>query len=118
MPAESLRQVSANCIDGAVLYASLFENLGMEPVVVLVPGHAYVGVQLAENSDKYLYLETALTGRASFAAAVAAAERGVKRYPASQTIRIPIGEARQAGIFPLPSGRQAELAGQLESRLK
>jgi hypothetical protein len=63
LPRESLRQVSANCIDGAVMYASLFENLGMDPLVVLVPGHAYVGVREAEHSDHFIYLETALTGR-------------------------------------------------------
>jgi hypothetical protein len=107
LPRNSLQHVSANCIDGAVLYASLFENLEMESVVLLVPGHAYVGVRLAETSKDYLYLETALTGRATFEAAVQAAQRGLARYSAEQTIRIPIREARQAGIFPLPSPQRA-----------
>jgi hypothetical protein len=107
LPRNSLQHVSANCIDGAVLYASLFENLEMESVVLLVPGHAYVGVRLAENSKDYLYLETALTGRATFEAAVQAAQRGLARYNEDQTIRIPIREARRAGIFPLPSPQMA-----------
>jgi len=102
MPRESLRESSANCIDGAVMYASLFENLGMEPVVVLVPGHAYVGVRLATGSKHYLYLDTALTGRASFDAAVAAAEHGLARYPQAQVTYIRVTEARRAGIFPMP----------------
>ena len=46
MPHESLRQESANCIDGVVMYASMFENLAMDPVVVLIPGHALVGVRM------------------------------------------------------------------------
>jgi hypothetical protein len=54
MPAESLGHLSANCIDGVVLYAAMFENLGMDPVIVLVPGHAYVGVRMAPNSSRYL----------------------------------------------------------------
>jgi len=103
MPHDSLQQVSANCIDGAVLFASLFENLGLEPVVVLVPGHAYVGVRVAENSKRYLYIETSLTGRATFEAAVNAAQRGLARYSASRITRIPISEARQAGIYPMPA---------------
>ena len=102
MPRESLRQISANCIDGAVMYASLFENLGMVPEIVLVPHHAYVGVRVAPNSEKYLFIETALTGRASFERAVAAAEVGMKRYPAAQVVRIPIDEAREVGIYPMP----------------
>jgi hypothetical protein len=102
MPRESLRQISANCIDGAVMYASLFENLGMEPEIVLVPRHAYIGVRLSPNSRKYLFIETALTGRATFQRAVQAAQAGMKRYGPAQVVRIPIAEAREVGIYPMP----------------
>lgn len=103
LPNDSLRHISANCIDGVVLYASLFENLGMDPVVVLVPGHAYVAVKLAENWNHYLYLETALTGRASFETAVRAAQRGITKYPANSVIRVDVQAARESGIFPMPT---------------
>ncbi len=102
MPRESLRQISANCIDGAVMYASLFENLGMEPEIVLVPHHAYVGVRVAPAAKKYLFIETSLTGRAGFERAVRTAEWGMKRYAATQMVRIPIAEAREVGIYPMP----------------
>ena len=101
-PRQSLQHRSANCIDAAVMYASLFENLDMEPVVVVVPGHSYVGVRVARGSNRYLYIETALTARVGFEAAVAAAERGLARFPLSQVRLIKIHEAREAGIFPLP----------------
>jgi hypothetical protein len=104
LPEESLQRASANCIDGAVLYASLFENLGLESVVVLVPGHAYVGVKLAEGGKDYLYLETALTGRANFEAAVHAAERVLSRHGSRELVRVRISDSRQVGIFPLPNG--------------
>lgn len=103
MPAESLQEVSANCIDGAVMYASTFENLGMDPAIILVPGHAYVGVRVAPGSKKYLYIETSLTGRTSFEAAVASAQRGLAKFAASQLIRIDVRQARLDGIFPMPS---------------
>lgn len=102
MPRESLRDGSANCIDGVVLYAALFENLGMEPAVVLVPGHAYVGVRLAQDSGQFLYFDTALTGRADFDAAVRAAQRGLENTPQSEINAIRLTDARRAGIFPLP----------------
>ncbi len=108
LPNESLARVSANCIDGSVLYASLFENLGMDTEIVIVPGHSYVGVRLADNSDQYLYLETALTGRATFSMAVQSARRGMTKYPQSQVIRVPISDARLAGIFPLPNPHAKE----------
>jgi len=103
MPHESLEHVSANCIDGVVMYASLFENLGLDPVVVLVPGHAYVAVRLAENSNNYLYIDTALTGRASFEYAVQTAEQGMARLAAKDVTRILLPDARNAGVYPMPS---------------
>ncbi|HTK96241.1 MAG TPA: hypothetical protein VL382_11455 [Terriglobales bacterium] len=101
-PRESLRQRSANCIDAAVMYASLFENLDMEPVVVIVPGHAYVGVRTAPHSTRYLYIEAAMTGRIPFPAAIASAERGLSHYPLAEVHLIRIHDAREAGIYPLP----------------
>jgi hypothetical protein len=102
LPGESLQRLSANCIDGVVMYASLFENLGMDPEVVLVPGHAYVAVRESENSSSYLYIETAITGRAPFEAAVKAATKGVAKVDPKEVIRIPISDARSAGIYPMP----------------
>jgi hypothetical protein len=102
MPRESIGTTSANCIDGAVMFASLFENLGMDPVVVLVPGHAYVGVRVARGSQRYLFIDSALTGRVNFDAAVQAAEVGLAKFDTAQITRIPIDRSRSAGIFPMP----------------
>lgn len=123
MPESSIREASANCIDGVVMYASLFENLGMEPVVLLIPGHAYVGVRLSPKSDKYLYIETAITGRASFEESIASAARGVAGLKPSEMIRVSVADARNMGIFPMPeslgiaepSGKEVNAALQLNS---
>jgi hypothetical protein len=103
MPSESLRDASANCIDGVVLYAALFENLGLEPVIALVPGHAYVGVRLSSEGNHYLYIETSLTGRTPFESAVQAAEKRIATFAAKDIIRVSVPEARRQGIFPLPN---------------
>lgn len=102
LPRETLRHTSANCIDGAVLYAAAFENLGMDPVIVLVPGHAYVGVREAEQSDNYLYIETSLTGRTSFESSVLSANRGLGKVQPKDVLTISIAQARAQGIFPMP----------------
>ena len=101
-PRESILASSANCIDAAVLFASAFENLGMEPVIVLVPGHAYVGVKTAANSDSYLYIDVALTGRVAFERAVTSADHGLEGLHPSQITKIGISDARRAGIYPIP----------------
>ena len=102
MPRVSLDQSSANCIDAAVMYASLFENLGMDATVVIVPGHAYAGVRVAQGSSRFLFIDVALTGRTTFEAAVASAERGLARYDASSVTHVLIQQARDAGIYPMP----------------
>lgn len=101
-PHVSLVQSSANCIDAAVMYASLFENLGMEPIVVIVPGHAYAGVRVARGSQRFLFIDVALTGRTTFEGAVASAQRGLAKYDDSSITRVLIQQARDAGIYPMP----------------
>jgi hypothetical protein len=102
MPRVSLSQSSANCIDAAVMYASLFENLGMDSTVVIVPGHAYAGVRVAEGSSTFLMIDVALTGRSTFEAAVASAQTGMSRHAPSTVTRIMVEQARSAGIYPMP----------------
>lgn len=102
MPRLSLDQSSANCIDAVVMYASLFENLGMEPEVIIVPGHAYVGVRVAQGSPKFLFLDAALTGRATFEAAVLSGRSGVAKYSPASITQVNIEQARSAGIYPMP----------------
>ena len=102
MPRVSLTESSANCIDAVVMYASLFENLGMDASVVIVPGHAYAGVRVAEGSSKFLLIDVALTGRSTFDAAVASAEKGMASHPPSTITQVMVEKARSAGIYPMP----------------
>jgi hypothetical protein len=102
MPRVSLAQSSANCIDAAVMYASIFENLGMGASIVLVPGHAYVGLRVAEGSPRFLYIDVAQTGRSSFEAAVASARNGMASHPPAAVTQVIVEKARSEGIYPMP----------------
>jgi hypothetical protein len=102
MPRVSLAQSSANCIDAAVMYASLFENLGMDASVVIVPGHAYAGVRVAEGSPRFLLIDVALTGRSTFDAAVASAQTGLASHAPSTVTQVMVEKARSSGIYPMP----------------
>lgn len=105
-PYESLETKNANCIDGAVLYASVFEKIGLEPIIVVVPGHAFVGVRNDRNSSDVTMLETTMTGTNSFEEAVAAAmdtyEKNVQQQAA---IPIDVTVARDLGVTPFPLSR-------------
>jgi hypothetical protein len=62
---QSLQNGQANCIDGTVLFASILRKIGIEPVIVLVPGHAYLGFYLDPQSTHVAYLETTMLNDAT-----------------------------------------------------
>jgi hypothetical protein len=107
-PAEVLEQNGGNCIELALLYASAAEALNLESAIILIPGHAYVGVRTDEVNANYYFIETTLIGRSSFAEAV---ERGSQEFedalPHIDAEEESFGwveilDAREAGIYPLP----------------
>lgn len=121
VPGESFKYASANCIDGAVLYASVFENLGLEPLIILGPGHAFVAVRSSVGGDIYC-VETTFTkyakhpvltwlgtgGTGAFEAAKAHADSLYTKWqktPASMMV-IDIKREREAGIYPLFTDEQ------------
>lgn len=69
LPRESLRDSQANCIDGTVLFASLLEGISLNPAIVVVPGHAFVGWETWDDSGEWEYLETTMIGSHDFEAA-------------------------------------------------
>jgi hypothetical protein len=80
LPRESLKDKQANCIDGTLLFASLLEAISMNPAIVTVPGHAFVGWETWENSGAYNYVETTLIAKSDFTAARKEAEEMYKTY--------------------------------------
>ena len=81
LPTESLAAGgSANCIDGTVLFASLLELASIDPLLVLVPGHAFVGWRIWRGVDQYEFLETTMIGGNTFAAAQ---QEGRRQYEAA-----------------------------------
>jgi hypothetical protein len=68
LPVTSLHESRsrANCIDGTVLYASLLELASIEPVIAIVPGHAFVGWHIWHGLAQYDFLETTMTSSNDF----------------------------------------------------
>jgi hypothetical protein len=108
LPSEVLDQSSGNCIELALLYAAAVEALNMQPVIVIVPGHAYVAVRTDNVNDYYYFIETTMIGGASFDQAV---ERGGQEFDEAQPHLadndsqygwVSIAEGRQNGVLPIP----------------
>ncbi|HET7440223.1 MAG TPA: hypothetical protein VFJ47_02895 [Terriglobales bacterium] len=102
LPRETLLLSGANCIDVSVAFASAVENLGMDPVIVIVPGHAFTGIRLAPDSQETLYLDLTVLPNGTFERAKERAQYWMKKSPPDQVLVIDIAAARALGIYPIP----------------
>ena len=110
LPRETLELSNANCIDVSVAFASAMENLGLKPVIVIVPGHAFTGVRLGPNSQDILYLDLTVLPRRSFAAATARAQAWLRKFPQGEVLTVDIGAARALGVYPMPVAAEKQQA--------
>ncbi len=101
LPRETLSLNNANCMDVSVVFASAMENLGMKPVVVIIPGHAFTGIKMGENSQQILYLDLTVLPRGTFEQAIARAQGWLKKTPPEQVLTVDIAAARAMGIYPM-----------------
>ncbi len=101
-PEETLTLHSANCIDVSVAFASAMENLGLDPVIVIVPGHAFAGVRLQPGAPKVLYLDLTVLPNGTFEQAAARARGWLAKTPSNQVLTVDIAAARALGIYPMP----------------
>jgi len=108
LPRDSIVNRQANCVDGVVLFASLMERIGLNVVLVLVPGHAFVGWETGPSSGQYEYLETTMNDFA------AACQEGQARFdrarplvgqplfaPAGFAVVLTLADLRARGVTPM-----------------
>ena len=102
---ESIQALSANCIDGALVFASAAELLGVEPVLLFPTGHAYVGIRSAPGSPVIWPIETTMVGNPSttpwdaYLYAMTARSTEITTDPIYQ--EVDVATMRRAGITPL-----------------
>jgi hypothetical protein len=93
--ADSWERRRANCIDSSVLIASVLERLGIRSVIVLVPGHAFVGFYTSAGREHPEFLETTVLGGKSTGRAGASTAESM-RFDAARAA----GRARWNRIVP------------------
>jgi hypothetical protein len=103
LPSETLSLRAANCIDVSVAFAAAMENLGLRPVIVIVPGHAFAGVRLGPETDQTLYVDLTVLPKGSFEQAVTRANNWLKKTPQERVLTVDVAAARVLGIYPLPT---------------
>jgi hypothetical protein len=122
-PSASWRERRASCIDGSVLIASALERIGLRALIVLVPGHAFVGFR-HDDGARGEFLETTLLGATSARAGASSATRFANALSAGRArwrrvaprldghhapdyALLDIGKARTYGIIALPTASGA-----------
>jgi hypothetical protein len=102
LPSETIQQQAGNCIETAALYASAIEAMDMNPLLVLVPGHAFVACETNKGSHQYVFIETTVLGEGlTFEDALVAGQENWAKYQ-SQTMLIDVRHWRGKGILPMP----------------
>jgi hypothetical protein len=104
LPRESIAGRAANCIDGAVLFASLLEGSSLSAALVLVPGHAFVGWEVWDGSDEWKYLETTMIGSQEFEAACKSGMKqfsDAEKFGRSRLVVHKLYDLRARGIWPM-----------------
>ena len=94
LPDEALNYQSANCIDGTVLMASLLYRAGIHPIIILVPGHAFLGWEVWPDTGHYDVLETTQLGEGDFDTAIVSGWKQAKKAGIADALR---GDIRFSG---------------------
>ena len=83
LPDDVLATGSAQCLEGSILFATLFEAIGLRPLIVMVPGHSFVGWHATAKDGVEegtpIFLETTMVHDKPVDDAVAAAMKTYKQ---------------------------------------
>jgi hypothetical protein len=88
-------------MDVSVAFASAMENLGLQPLIVILPSHAVAGVRLGRGGADVLYLDLTVLPRGSFDTAGKQAAAWLGKTPPEKTLVVDVAATRVLGIYPL-----------------
>ena len=102
LPGEVLQQHSGMCIELTALLASAVERIGLHSEIVIIPGHAFLGVAVDPNNIHFEYWDAVdvNSGVAGDSANISA-DKEYLQYQKQLVDTIVISDARQQGIEPM-----------------
>jgi hypothetical protein len=104
LPAEVLQQGSGMCVELTVLLASAAERIGLNAEIVIIPGHAFLGIAVTPDNRHFQYWDAVDVNSnvAADSANVAADNLYQKNFAQHSIIdTISISDARNAQIGPM-----------------
>lgn len=64
---DAINSSQINCVDGSALFASLMRAINIDPVLIQVPGHMFVGFYTDKQHKNVLFFETTMIGNIELA---------------------------------------------------
>jgi hypothetical protein len=104
LPAEVLQQRSGMCTELTLLLASAVEKIGLHASIVIIPGHAFLGVAVTEDNKHFQYWDAVdVNNNVAADSANVAADAMYEKNLNQRTIvdTIAIQDARAARIGPM-----------------
>ena len=107
-PIEVLRSRDGLCIETTMLFASILEALGMQALIIEIPGHAFVGWRVEKDSKILDFMETTMLGNPDATADQANLSAQLKyadevedgHFDSGESRVIDISKAREFGVLP------------------
>lgn len=102
LPAEVLQQRSGMCVELTLLLAAAVESIGLHAEIVVIPGHAFLGVATTSDNSQFEYWDAVQVnnGVAGDSANIAA-DTEYQQNAKQLVDTIVISDARQKGIGPM-----------------
>jgi hypothetical protein len=102
---DSITYAQANCVDGTVLLASIFQRIGLHSELALVPGHMYLGVASDADNKQWFFVESTMLGNVGLSAAIQKGREEAEFWGSPEQkdklVAIRIQKARGAGVVPI-----------------
>lgn len=106
LPKTTVNLKSGNCIDLSLLLASCYEAIKLKTYIILIPGHAFLGVELSEKN--LIYIESTCLGKKEYSEAVQIGKCKFNEFfdvsgnpKDNNSIIIDVSLARKSGILPM-----------------
>jgi hypothetical protein len=102
LPAEVLQQGSGMCIELTVLLASAVEKIGLHSEIVIIPGHAFLGVAVTQDNTQFDYWDAVqVNDNIAGDSANVWADKEYKLNAKQIVDKIVISDARHQGVNPM-----------------
>ncbi len=102
LPSEVVQQHSGMCIELTALLASAVENIGLHAEIVIIPGHAFLGVSVTSNDSQFEYWDAVQVNSNIAGDSANLWADNEYRQNAKQIVdTIVISDARKQGVGPM-----------------